>query len=117
MVAVSDIAAAKADCIAKINEMINAARQLQTTATDADRMKLEDVINELKKMREKIRVQDYVAALNSAAMQNALAVINGAATDMNTVAQNMKTVAQILANLAAFLGAAGAVLPVLRGEA
>ena len=116
MVAVSDIAAAKADCIAKINEMI-----MPPAASD-DRHRCRSYEaggrdHELKKMREKIRVQDYVAALNSAAMQNVLAVINGAATDMNTVAQNMKTVAQILANLAAFLGAAGAVLPVLRGEA
>jgi hypothetical protein len=117
MVAVSDITAAKADCIAKINAMISAARELQKTATDADRLKLEDAINELKKLREEIRVQEYVAALNSAAMQNALATINSAATNMNTVAQNMKTVTQIIANLAAFLGAASQVLPALTGQA
>ena len=117
MVAVADITAAKADCIAKINEMISAARELQKTATDADRLKLEDAIADLKKLRDEIRVQEYVAALNSTAMQNALVTIESAATKMNTAAQNMKTVTQIIANLAAFLGAAAQVLPALTGHA
>lgn len=117
MVAISDINTAKANCIAKINERIADLRQRQTNSIPAERLKLEDAIDQLKGMREEIRTQEYIADLNGAAMQNALGVIDSATVNMNTVAENMKTVAQIIANLAAFLGAAGAVLPALRGEA
>lgn len=116
MVAVSDIDAAKAACIARINACIENAMDKQETSSGEESLALADAINKLMQARLDIQTQQYVAALNSAAMQNALGKIKAATANMKAVAENMKTVAQILANLAAFLGAAGAVLPVLRGE-
>lgn len=117
MVSVSDINTAKANCIAKINAAIAALRQMQTTASPADRIVLDDAIDRLKGMREEIRTQELIEEMNDAEMQSALSVISGATANMNAVAKKMKTVTKVVANLAAFLGAAGAVLPALRGEA
>ena len=116
MVAVSDIDAAKAACIARINACIEVAMDKQDTASGEEGLALADAINKLMQARLDIQTQEYVAALSSEAMRNALGIINAAAAKMNAVAENMKTVTQIIANLAAFLGAAGAVLPALRGE-
>jgi hypothetical protein len=117
MATIVDINDAKANCIAKINATIAALRQLQTTSSPAERIELDDAIDQLKGMREEIRTQELIEDMNSPEMQNALNVINGATANMNAVAENMKTVTKVIANLAAFLGAAGTVLPALRGEA
>jgi hypothetical protein len=116
MVAVSDIDTAKAACIAKINACIEAAMD-KLESSGEDSLKLEDAIDKLMQARLDIRTQQYAAALNSTAMQNALGIINGAAAKMEAVAKNMKTVAQIIANLAAFLGAAAPILTALKGQA
>ena len=117
MVAISDISTAKANCIIEINAAITAFRQLQAESSPEDRIVLDDAIDKLKGRREEIRAQELIEGMNSPAMQNALNVIIGATANMSAVAQNMKTVTKIIENLAAFLGAAGAVLPALRGEA
>lgn len=117
MVAISDIANAKANCIIEIKATIAALRQLQAQSSPADRITLEDAIDKLKGMREEIRTQELIDDLNSTEMQNALDIISGATAKMNAVAQNMKTVTKVIENVAAFLGAASAVLPALKGQA
>ena len=115
MVAVSDINSAKQHCLSLIKEKLEILLHEEAHSTGVDRIKLEDAIDKLTGMREEIRTQDYVDALESPEMAQALNTINAAATNMKTVAKNMKTATEVIAKLAGFLGAAGKVVPALKG--
>lgn len=115
MPTIAEIDEAKETCVDVLNSRIHAARQLMKIATGTAAERLADVIDRLKTQRLDILTQKYIAGLGSAEMKDALDIIDQAATDMKTVAQTMKTVTDFINKLAAFLGAAGKVVPALKG--
>ena len=115
MPTIDDIDAAKETCLAALGARIEAARDLKESATGEDSERLSDAIDQLKDERLVILTQQYVADLNSDAMQRALDTISKATSDMNAVAQTMKTVTDFINKVAALLGAGATVMPALTG--
>src|SRR5258708_29961671 len=101
---------AKNNCLACVQDQINAANATADAGTDADSARMIPVLDGLRQKRTDIMAQQYIGSLHSDAMENALSAIVSATTDMKSVAQHMKDVTTFVSNLAAFLGAGSKVL-------
>jgi hypothetical protein len=111
-----DIDEAKEDALDAFDDKLVAARKLLNSSPVGDRPKMLAEIQDLRKKRTDILMQDYIGQLNSTAMNAALAAIKKATADMSAVAPNMTSATAFISSLTGFLSAAGKVIPALKGH-
>lgn len=77
---------------------------------------MDSTIDKLAELEERVAEQAYTAALDDPTMDQALAALRAATTQMNTVAAKMVSATTFIANLASFGTATNKVVTALRGS-
>lgn len=111
MATIAEINNEKDAAVAILDDRIVEAIRLKNARTPG----MDQALHDLMSQRVTVFLQAYVASLESADLQNALAVMQGATADMHQVAAQMIGATNFINKAAEFLGAAQKVAGALKG--
>jgi len=101
------------DALDEINRRIEEARTVKKNSDGADAVEMTECLHRLRRARTALYEQVYLESIDAPDFVNAVDRITGAAKLLDGVAANMASATAFIASLAGFLGAVGAVMPVL----
>ena len=98
--------------LAILDQKLKAANDLRNAGATG----MDNTIDELAALEEKIAEQAYIAALDDPTMAQALAALHAATNRMNTVAARMVSATTFITNLVNLRNEANRVVSALKGE-